>query len=365
MRIEAAVLRGEETAFTLEELVLTAPGPHEVLVRIVGAGHCHTDVLPRAGAGFGTPPIVLGHEGAGVIEAVGSAVDTIAVGDHVVLSFDSCGRCTNCRDAHPAYCDTFLPRNLAGHALDGSTPLTDADGRPVAGRWFGQSSFASHALVDARNAIVVDKNLPLELLGPLGCGIQTGAGAVLNTLGVRPGDGIVVTGTGAVGLSAVMAAKVAGAGTIIAVDVNPARLDLAQELGATDTILASQSSLGEEIRAIAPTGVRYGLDTTGLPGVIAAALDALAVPGVLGLVGVQQGDLTIAPLALTAGRTLTGILEGDANPHTFIPMLIDLWQAGQFPYERLVTTFPLSEINIAEKQALAGEIVKPVLLPGT
>lgn len=365
MKIEAAVLRGEESPFTLEELELAAPTAHEVLVRIVGAGHCHTDVLPRAAAGFGTPPIVLGHEGAGIVEAVGDAVNTVAVGDHVVLSFDSCGTCPNCRDAHPAYCDTFLARNLAGNALDGSTPHTDAAGKPVAGRWFGQSSFATHAVVDARNAVVVDKDLPLELLGPLGCGIQTGAGAVLEVLQVRPGEGIVVVGTGAVGLSAVMAAKVAGAGPIIAVDLNTERLELARELGATDTIVAGTGDLTEQIRAIAPAGVRYGLDTTGLPPVIAATLDALSLRGTLGMVGVQQGDLTIAPLSLTAGRTITGILEGDANPHTFIPTLIALWQAGQFPFDRLATTFPLSEINTAEKRALAGEIIKPILLPGT
>ncbi len=364
MKIEAAVLRGEDAPFTIEELELAEPAPDQILVRIVGAGHCHTDVLPRAGAGFGTPPIVLGHEGAGVVEAAGSAVSTVAVGDHVVLSFDSCGTCPNCRDAHPAYCDTFLPRNLAGNALDGSTPLTDTDGAAVAGRWFGQSSFATYALVDATNAVVVDKDLPLQLLGPLGCGVQTGAGAVLEALQVHTGEGIVIVGTGAVGLSAVMAAKVAGAHPIIAVDLNPERLDLARELGATHIIEAGTGNLTEQIRAVAPAGVRYGLDTTGLPEVIAATLDALGLRGILGMVGVQQGDLAIAPLALTAGRTLTGILEGDVNPHTFIPTLIALWQAGKFPFDRLVTTFPLSEINTAEKRALAGEIVKPVLLPG-
>lgn len=364
MKINAAVLRSEESPFVIEELELQEPNAHQVLVRIVGVGHCHTDVLPRAAAGFGTPPIVLGHEGAGIVEAVGAAVTTTKVGDHVVLSFDSCGTCANCLDAHPAYCDTFLARNLVGNSLDGSTPLTDSSGTPVAGRWFGQSSFASHVVVDAHNTVVVDKSLPLELLGPLGCGVQTGAGAVLEVLDVRPGEGIVVVGTGAVGLSAIMAAKAAGAGQIIAVDLNTERLALATEFGATDTIVAGNGNLTEQIRAIAPAGVKYGLDTTGLAPVIASTLDALSLRGTLGLVGVQQGDLTIAPLALTAGRTITGILEGDANPHTFIPRMIALWKAGQFPFDRLVTTFPLSEINTAEKRALAGEIIKPVLLLG-
>lgn len=362
MKIEAAVLRSEDSPFVIETLDLAEPAAHQVLVRIVGVGHCHTDVLPRAVAGFGTPPIVLGHEGAGVVEAVGSAVTTPEVGDHVVLSFDSCGTCPNCIDAHPAYCQTFLARNLGGYALDGTTPLTDAAGGPVAGRWFGQSSFASHTVVEARNVVVVDKALPLELLGPLGCGVQTGAGAVLEVLKVRPGEGIVVVGAGAVGLSAIMAARVAGASPIIAVDLNTKRLDLARELGATETIVAGTGDLTAQIRDVVPDGVKYGLDTTGMPTVISATLDAIALRGTLALVGVQQGDLAVAPLALTAGRTITGILEGDANPHTFIPTLIALWKAGLFPFDRLITTFHLSEINTAEEQALAGSIVKPVLL---
>lgn len=365
MRIQAAVLRGESAPFTIEELELADPAAHQVRVRIVGVGHCHTDVLPRAGAGFGPPPIVLGHEGAGVVEAVGEAVQTVAVGDHVVLSFDSCGHCGNCRAAHPAYCDTFLERNVDGRGVGDAAPLTDPAGEPLAGRWFGQSSFASHAVVDARNVVVVDKELPLELLGPLGCGVQTGAGAVLEVLRIRPGEHIVITGTGAVGLSAVMAAKVAGAGRIIAVDLNPERLALARELGATDTITAGQGDLTAQIREIVPAGPQYGLDTTGLPTVIAAALEALATRGTLGTVGVQQGDLAIGPLTLTVGRTITGILEGDADPRTFIPTLIELWRSGRFPFDRLIETFPLSEINTAEQRALAGEIIKPVLLPGS
>lgn len=365
MDIQAAVLRGQNEPFTIEKLTLADPADHEVLVRIHGVGHCHTDVLPRAGAGFGTPPIVLGHEGAGVVETVGSAVIGIEPGDHVVLSFDYCGHCTNCRESQPAYCDTFLARNLGGHALDGTSRLRDEENAVIAGHWFGQSSFASHALVDAKNAIVVDKDLPLTTLAPLGCGIQTGAGAVLEHLRLRTGDGIVITGTGAVGLSAVMAAKVAGASQIIAVDINEDRLKLAKELGATDTIVGGTGDLTEQIRALAPNGVRYGLDTTGLPGIISAALDALSLRGTLGMVGVQQGEVSVSPLALTAGRTLTGILEGSANPHTFIPMLIDLWKRQLFPFDRLIQTLPLTEINSAEQRALAGEIIKPVLIPNS
>lgn len=237
----------------------------------------------------------------------------------------------------------------------------DGDGKPVAGRWFGQSSFATHALVDAKNAVVVDPSLPLPMLAPLACGVQTGAGAILEALDIRPGDGVVITGTGAVGLSAVMAANAVGAGPIVAVDINAGRLALASEFGATHTI---DGAAGDLTAQIAATGVRYGLDTTGLPPVITAVVDALPARGVLGLVGVQQGDLVLAPTALAAGKTLTGILEGSVDPQTFIPRLIALWQAGRLPFDRLVTTVPLSQINTAEQRALAGEIVKPVLIPG-
>ena len=216
MKTTAAVLRGHDQPYTIESIDLRDLRPHEVLVRIVAAGMCHTDVLPRVPGFIAAPPIVAGHEGAGVVEAIGGDVTRVAVGDHVVLSFDSCGTCANCNAGQPAYCDTFIVRNLFGRELDGTNTATDADGAPVAARWFGQSSFASHAITTERNTVVVDKSLPLEKLGPLGCGIQTGAGSILGALDVQPGTSVAVFGAGAVGLAAVMAAKVAGATTIVA-----------------------------------------------------------------------------------------------------------------------------------------------------
>jgi aryl-alcohol dehydrogenase len=234
MLINAAVLRAADAPYAVEQVQLDAPGPGEVLVKIAGAGMCHTDLLGRTDL-IGKP-VILGHEGSGTIEAIGPGVTGLATGDHVVLSFDSCGGCANCRAAHPAYCAEFFPRNLTGLAMDGSTPAVGEDGKPIAARWFAQSSFASHAIATARNVVRVEPDLPLELLGPLGCGIQTGAGSVLIALGVTAGSSIAVFGTGGVGLAAVMAAAVAGAATIIAVDLHPSRLDLAAELGATHTI---------------------------------------------------------------------------------------------------------------------------------
>lgn len=358
IQARAAVLRAADAPFQLEDVVLDGPGNGEVVVRIAGVGLCHSDLMPRTP--FAKPPVICGHEGAGVVEQLGPGVDSLAVGDHVVLSFDSCGSCVNCVAARPAYCDTFWPRNLTGYRVDRTTNARDADGVPLGGRWFGQSSFATHAVVAARNAVRVDPGLPIELLGPLSCGVLTGAGAVLNALDVRAGEGIVVFGAGAVGLSAVMAARAAGATKIVAVDVNPKRLELATELGATDTV-DSTTDLRAQLKR--HSGVPYSLDTTGVPDVLSAALGVLRGGGVLGVLGTPRGDWTLTPRDLSTGRSIRGILMGDATPRQFIPVLIDLWQQGLLPFDRLITTFPLERINDAERAMLDGDVVKPVLLP--
>ena len=363
MEITAAVLRDPNGAYALETVTLADPRPDEVLVRIVGAGMCHTDVLPRGEATISPPPIITGHEGAGVVEAVGSDVTGIGVGDHVVLSYDSCGACENCLKGRSAYCETFLMRNLLGRRADDfSTGVTDANGGEVASRWFGQSSFATYAMATAHNVVVVDPSLPLDVLGPLGCGIQTGAGSILVALDVQPGTSVVVFGAGAVGLAAVMAAKVAEASTIIAVDLNPARLELALELGATHTIAGDADDVVMQILGLTDGGAHYAVDTTGVPAVMVNALAATRIGGAVGFVGIQVGDLVLDGVALV-GKQVTGILEGSADPHTFVPRMIELWQAGKFPFDRLIQHFPLSEINEAEQASLSGAVVKPVLLP--
>lgn len=363
MRVTAAVLRERDQPYSLEQLELAEPGPGDVLVRIAGAGICHTDVLPRIPE-IGLPlPIVCGHEGSGTVEAVGPGVTAVAPGDHVVLSFDSCGGCRNCRTGHPAYCETFMARNLSGYRLDGTTPLGATDGEVVAGAWFGQSSFATHSLGSERNVVKVDDDLPLEQLGPLGCGLQTGAGSILVAMAVRPGTSLAVFGTGAVGLAAVMAARIAGCTTIIGVDLNDDRLQLAAELGATHTFNGADPDLIERLTALTGDGLQYAFDTTGVPAVILTALTTLRQTGICGLVGVQTAPLTIENNLLAAGRNVMGILEGDAVPQVFIPQLIDLWRQGRFPFDRLLQTFPFEEINRAEAASLSGEVVKPVLLP--
>ncbi|MGW2664080.1 NAD(P)-dependent alcohol dehydrogenase [Nocardia tengchongensis] len=361
MRVTAAVLRDPKGAFMIEEIDLDDPGPGEIAVRIAGVGLCHTDLLPRVTPGMPLP-IVCGHEGSGVVAAIGPGVTEVAVGDHVVMSFDSCGTCRSCVAERPAYCTTFFPRNLGGRRLDGTTSAKDAAGVDISSRWFGQSSFADHAVVEARNVVKVDAGLPLELLGPLGCGFQTGAGAVLNSLDVQPGSSIVVFGAGAVGLAAIMAARIAGADTIVAVDLNPERLESATKYGATQLVHGANDDVPRQLRR-ATKGADYTFDTTGVPAVIATAIDALNPLGVCGLVGAQRGDLAINPMQLAVGRTIKGIVEGDAVPRRFIPRLLEHWRRGEFPFDELIRTFPLTEINEAEHAVHHGSVIKPVLIP--
>jgi aryl-alcohol dehydrogenase len=306
-------------------------------------------------------PLILGHEGAGVIESVGRDVTDVAVGDHVVLSYDSCGECRGCRSGRPSSCSAFNTLNLTGWPRSGSAAVLP-DGAPVGSRWFGQSSFSAHAIATSRNVVVVDRALPLHLLGPLGCGIQTGAGAVLNVFGMRPGNSIAVFGVGAVGLAAVMAALVAGATTIVAVDLNPARLDQAAAFGATHTLDGNADALHSQIRSIIDGGVDFAFDTTGSNTVVRTAIASLAVGGTCGMVATPAGGVQLDGSVSLTGRCLRGIIEGDAIPQLLIPALIELWQQGRFPFDRLITTFALGDINAAEAAAASGDVIKPVLV---
>lgn len=368
MRIQAAVLRERGGAFKLEDIDLAEPGPGEVLVKIAGTGFCHTDVLPRTSGFMAEPPLILGHEGSGVVAAVGPGVSDVTVGTPVVLSFDHCGTCSSCSEGHPAYCRSFWGRNMVGRSRSGATRAHDVGGASVGAHWFGQSSFATHALVACRNVVPVPDDLPNELLGPLGCGVLTGAGSVFHALRVHPGTATAIYGAGTVGLSAVMAAAVAGAGQIIAVDRHRSRLDLALELGATHVVHVSDApdatrQIGQQVAKISRGGTHTALDTTGAVPVIAAGLSGLRTRGVIGLISAASGDIVLPRDALAPGKTVTGILEGDAVPRVLIPRLVELWRQGRLPFDRLIRTYPLDDINQAEADMARGETIKPVLIP--
>lgn len=361
--ITAAVVRQKGGPFAIEKLKIENLNDDEVLVKIVATGMCHTDMVVRDQAYPVPLPLVLGHEGSGVVEKVGKSVGKVEAGDHVALTFHSCGHCRSCLKGEPTYCVNFFPLNFGGAREDGSTALTDKKGA-VHDHFFGQSSFATYAVANQRNVVKVSKDVPLELLGPLGCGIQTGAGAILNALKVRPGESLAVFGAGAVGLSAIMAAKAAGATTIIAIDVVPSRLDLAKELGATHAVNSKEKNVVEEIQKITDGGVHYSLEATGIPAVLRQAVDALGVRGTCGFVGAPalgtEAKFDVNSMMLP-GKKLVGIIEGDSVPEIFIPQLISLYQRGLFPFDRLIKFYSMDEINQAAEDSEKGITVKPII----
>lgn len=363
MQIQAAVTREKGGRFHLEMLTLEAPRPDELLVRITAVGVCHTDLAMRDQV-FPVPqPIVLGHEGAGVIEQVGKAVSGFAVGDKVVMSYRACGACPSCAAHAPSYCYDFFPLNFAGSRADGSTSLS-CDSGQVHSHFFGQSSFATHVVAHHSHVVKVSPDADLSILAPFGCGIQTGAGAVINALKVGVGESLAVFGAGSVGLSALMAAKLVGATTIIAIDLHPARLALATALGATHVINAGMENPVEAIKQITGHGTAYAIDTTARVPALSQALEALAPRGTLGLIGASRPeDLLPVPIIdmLTNGKHVRGIVEGDAEPSVFLPKLIKLHEQGRFPVEKMIRCYDFAQINEAVHDSETGVCVKAVL----
>ena len=360
----AAVIHEKDASFSFEQVELDEPRPNEVLVRMVATGLCHTDLSVRAGIIPFPLPGVVGHEGAGVVEAVGSAVQRVRPGDHVLASFTSCGYCSNCLGGHPAYCLSFLPLNLlGGQRADGSHTI-EQNGTPLNAHFFGQSSLARHALIDERSLVKVNSDAPLEMLAPLGCGIQTGAGAVLNVLRPQPGSSLAVFGIGGVGLAAIMAANLSATGRIIAVDLVPSRLALARELGATDTIDARSSDAVEMLMELTGgKGVNYTIEATGNTRVLSQAIQVLAPLGTCAVIGAPLAGSTV-PFDvnfLLNGRRIVGITEGDSDPELFIPALVRLYELGRLPIDRLIRHYPFEQIEQAAADAHDGSTIKPVL----
>jgi aryl-alcohol dehydrogenase len=364
MKFKAAVLRDGTTRMALEQVTMGELRPDEVFVRLAATGVCHSDVAVRDGA-FPIPrPVILGHEGSGTVERVGSAVSKVKVGDPVVLTYLNCGICPNCRAAEPAYCGEFTARNIVGLRPDGSSAL-QLDGKPVGGHFFGQSSFASHSVANERNVVKIRADAPLELLGPLGCGVQTGAGAVMNALRPRPGTSLVVCGGGGVGLSAAMAARVEGCSQVIVVEPNAARARIALAVGATHVIDPTTTpDLTAAIVELTKGGTHYGVETSGRTEVAQQLFAALAVRGELALIAFYglTASANFGLLDFTGkGLKVRGVTEGDAIPEQFIPKLVDLHMAGRLPLEKMVKYYDLDGINQAIDDQASGATIKPIV----
>jgi aryl-alcohol dehydrogenase len=366
VKITAAVVESKDGPFQLEEVEIGEPRSDELLVKIAAAGMCHSDLSVRSQATPFPLPGVLGHEGAGIVEQVGAQVSDFHVGDKVVLSFDSCGSCPPCRAGKVVYCQHWIALNLLGGSrLDGSATLARV-GSDLHGHFFGQSSFATHALVSARSAVKVDDDLDLSQLAPLGCSVQTGVGAVLNVARPEPGSTVVIFGAGGVGLVAVMAAMLTPAARVVAVDVNAARLQLACELGATDTVNpADGDPVSALIELTGGLGAQCAIETSGRLTVLDQAISSLSSAGACVVIGAPPLGSQIAvdvPNLLGRGIRLVGTNQGDSNPREFIPRLIELHRQGRLPFDKLTRRYAFDQINVAAQDAVEGRSIKPVLI---
>lgn len=363
MKIQAAVVDRPGGAFRFASAELAPPKRDEVLVKITACGVCHTDQVAREQIIPLPLPAVLGHEGCGVILEVGEGVGDLRPGDRVCFSFGYCGVCEACRSGHPYACQRNRELNFSGLHFDGTRRLRE--GEQELSTFFGQGAFATHAVVHRNNLIPAPEDLPLPLLAPLGCGIQTGAGAILNYVRPRPGSSILISGCGAVGLSAVMAAKLAGCGNILACDVVPQRLELARELGADRLINARETpDVPAAVRERnGGRGVPYAVDCTGIGACVRASLNSTCSLGLCAVVGATS-ELTIHVENELMGqvKTLGGVVEGCCTPQTFIPELLRFYRAGKFPFDRLITYYPFREIEAAFRDTAAGKVTKAVLV---
>lgn len=363
---EAAVVAEPNAPFVLQNLALSSPRQDEVIVELEACGMCHADLSAQVGSIPFPFPGVLGHEGVGHIVETGSAVTGASVGDRVVVSFTSCGRCPACLNAAPAYCRDWPVLNLVGGGrCDGSSSLC-RDGHPIHSHFFGQSSFSRFIATSARATVPVPEDIPAAVLAPLGCGIQTGVNASLNVLRPVAGDRVAVFGAGAVGLSALMGLRLTGAVQVIAIDVHEHRLALAQQLGATDVVNADKEDVAAAIgRLTVGRGLNGAIETSGNPGALKAAIRSLASSGTCVVVGVpghgEPGQFDVVDL-VARGLRIVGTNQGDANPRVAIPQLIELYRAGRLPIEQLVSTFDFEDINRAAAASLNGSVIKPVLL---
>lgn len=362
--MKAAVVNQPGGDFEIEDVVLDEPRPDEVLVKLVATGICHTDLSV---SNCVQSPQVLGHEGAGIIESVGEDVRGLAPGDKVVMSFASCGECDKCFTGSLAHCRRFIPLNMFGTRADGSHSIRRKDGQEIGGKFFGQSSFAEYSLANPRNVVKLPDDTPhelLQLLGPLGCGVQTGAGGVINSLKVQAGSSIVIFGAGGVGLSALLAAVVSGCTTIVVCDVNESRLQLAMGLGATHVVDACAADAREQILACTGGGADYTVETSGNMSAVRNAVDVLDVGGTAGLIGLGRpgSEIVLDHSVMGFGRRLVGIVEGDAVPQDFIPTLLRLHQAGRFAFEKFVELYPFEKIQQAVEDSVSGQTVKGILV---
>lgn len=360
LKMKAAIVHSPKTPFVIEQVELSEPGPNEVLVKVIACGVCHTDEGGRNGIYITPFPVVLGHEGSGIVEEIGKNVTEFSPGDHVVMSYPSCGHCDACYEGRPHQCKSHYSLCFSGRYQDGKNRIFQK-GKPVSS-FFGQSSFAEYAVTDIHNLVKVDPELELSYMGPLACGILTGAGAVINALKPDIGSSMAVFGTGSVGLSAIMAAKLCTCNPLIAVDIVDERLQIARECGATHVINSKTSpDVTEKIKELTGGwGLDFAVESTGVVTIMKEMTKALSAGG-YGAVIARANSLS-EPVML--GRRLIGIQTGEAVIKTFIPKLIRLNKLGLFPYDKMISFYDFKDINQAFNDTHDGKAIKAVLKIG-
>lgn len=362
MQIKAAIIEEKGQDFQIVDMELDPPKAGEVLVKVASCGVCHTDDVARHQFAPVPLPAVFGHEGSGVVEQAGEGVTDFKAGDRVGFSYGWCGKCDACRMGKPYGCLENYRLNFSGVQYDNTKRLR-YKGREVSS-FFGQSAFATYAVVHQNNLIPAPDDIALDLIGPLGCGIQTGAGAIFNYLRPEADTSILVTGCGAVGLSCVMAANIAGCSKIIACDIVEPRLQLALELGATHTINAKETTdVPAAVRDLTNgAGSHYAVDCTGIGPCVRQSLISVRSAGICVILGLTQ-ELTIHVETELMGKskTLTGLVEGLSVPQVFIPKLLNYYRQGKFPFDRLIRFYDFQDINQAFEDTKSGKVIKAVL----
>jgi Zn-dependent alcohol dehydrogenase len=362
VHVKAAVSRGINE-LAIEEIDTPDPGSGEVLIRLVATGVCHTDLSALRGHLPTAMPVVLGHEGAGVVEKVGPGVTSLKVGQHIVTTTtNSCGDCFYCVAGEPSLCEPAMQVIFGGTMLDGTTRLRK--GSETLFHFFCQSSFAEYAVVPERSAVPVRDDAPLEVIASLACGAMTGIGAVARRAKVPAGSSVVIVGAGGVGLATVMAAHAVGASPIIVADLVDSRLALAASLGATHTVNTSERDLAATVMGITKRGADYGFDAVGASGTLEQALAAVRPGGHVVAIGINDFSAiaSVDLYSLILQKSLTGTMGGSINPRRDIPPVVDLFMEGRLPLDRLVsTTYPLEQLDTAfasmEDGSLEGRAV--------
>jgi S-(hydroxymethyl)glutathione dehydrogenase/alcohol dehydrogenase len=361
--MRAAVLYEHNTPLVVEEVAVDPPKSGEVLVRMAASGVCHSDLHMLRGIHPAPLPAILGHEGAGVVEEVGPGVTNVRAGDHVVLSWlPYCGHCRMCASGRLNVC-LNVAWSESGTMADGTVRF-HRGGQPIH-HYIATSSFAELSVVPAQTAVPVDPSLPLAEISLMGCAVATGVGAVLNTARVRPGETVAVVGCGGVGLNCVQGAAVANAGTIIAIDTEPGKLDLARELGATHTVDASGGSVVEAVKDLSAGGVDHGFEAIGNPATIELAIQLVGRGGQAVLIGMAPPGARVPFDALNVTFeeiSIRGCWYGSIRPPADFPLLVDLYRSGKLRLDPMIRTCALDEVNDAFRAMEAGEVARSVII---